>query len=276
MSCRRTAPLLEPFVDGELDPEKVIEVEQHIVECSVCTERVRLNHALRVSTRRAVRAAAPLSTEFEERIKAAFTAERERQAEALEAQRESRPKMLSWRGVVPLAAAAAVTLVWAANANDPERKAAKSLASYQAGPPESLEKIIQDLVDYHFRTGEPQVTEPALLRQMEPEVGVPVRLPSLLDYGARWEGASVVPVNNLRAASLRYHLGSHRVTVYVYNSSRIPIEGKLEQRLVRNQPVYVGTRRGLSIAAIQRRGVGYALTTDLSDRESAELVASLH
>jgi anti-sigma factor RsiW len=275
MSCRRMSPLLEPFVDGELEPEKVLEVEQHVAECRVCAERVRLNDALRASTRRAVRAAAPVSPEFQERILAAFSAERERQA-SHNSEHDNRAKMLSWRGIVPLAAAAAITLVWAAKANDPDRKAYKAGQAYQARHPQSLEQVIEDLVDYHLNTSTPQVTEPALLRQFEPEVGVPVRLPSLVDYGARWEGGSVIPVNNLRAASLRYHLGAHRVTVYVYNSSRVPIESSLEQRTVRNEPVYVGTRRGLSIAAIQRRGVGYALTTDLSDRESAELVASLH
>jgi anti-sigma factor RsiW len=274
MTCRRISPLLEPFVDGELEPERVLEVEQHIVECRICTERVRLNHALRTSTRRAVRAAAPVSSEFQERIFAAFAAERERQEE-LTAERDGRPKMLPWRSIVPLAAAAAATLVWAANANDSEKRAQKA-GVYQAGQPESVERVIEDLVDYHLRTPTPQVTEPALLRQLEPEVGVPLRLLSLKDYGGRWEGGSVVPVNNLRAASLRYYVGGHRVTVYVYNSSRVPLESKLEQRVVRNEPVYVGTRRGLSIAAIQRRGVGYALTTDLNDRESAELVAALH
>lgn len=270
------SPLLEPFVDGELEPEKMLEVEQHIVECRLCAERIRLSHAVRVSTRRAVRAAAPVSAEFEARILAAFAAERERQR-ALEEERTPRHRMLSWRSVLPLAAAAAVTLVWAANANDAERnKAAKFRSAYQAKQPESLERVIESLVDYHLETTAPEVTEPALLRQLEPEVGVPVRLPSLKNYGARWEGARIVPVNNLRAASLRYHLGGHRVTVYVYNSSRVPIETTLEQRVVRNEPVYVGTRRGLSIAAVQRRGVGYAITTDLNDRESAELVASLH
>ena len=99
MSCRRMSPLLEPFVDGELEPEKVLEVEQHVAECRVCAERVRLNDALRASTRRAVRAAAPVSVEFEQRILAAFSAERERQAAQQNTERDSRSKMLSWRGV---------------------------------------------------------------------------------------------------------------------------------------------------------------------------------
>jgi len=45
---------------------------------------------------------------------------------------------------------------------------------------------------------------------------------------------------------------------------------------VRNESVYVGNRRGVSIAATEHRGVGYAVATDLNDDESAELVAAVY
>jgi hypothetical protein len=46
----------------------------------------------------------------------------------------------------------------------------------------------------------------------------------------------------------------------------------LQQRLVRERPVYVGKRGGYSIAAAERSGIGYALATDLDDVASANLV----
>ena len=76
-------------------------------------------------------------------------------------------------------------------------------------------------------------------------------------------------------ASLRYNLSGHRVTVYVYDAARIPLRTKLKPRVVRNVPIYVGFRRGYSIAATENeRGVGYAVASDLDDSESAELVAA--
>ena len=69
-------------------------------------------------------------------------------------------------------------------------------------------------------------------------------------------------------------LGDHRITIYVYDSSQFPLRARLEPRVVGNVPVYVGTRRGYSIAATEHRGVGYALASDLPDPESAELVAA--
>jgi anti-sigma factor RsiW len=274
-TCRQIQPLLEAYGDEELAAEKSLEVEQHLVDCTTCGERLRLNHALHLSLRSAVRGAAPVMPSFEERIAAALRAESHRE-EAVDGvvEREAlHSRMLSWRSVVPVAAAAALTLVWAGSTN---KQQAQNENSTPYALSNNADQLLEELVDHHMNARGPQVTEPALLSQLEPEVGVPVTLPSLKAYGARWEGGSVVPVSNQHAASLRYTLGGRHVTLYVYNSSRVPIESRLKARTVRNEPVYVGTRRGVSIAATEHRGVGYALASDLNDDESAELVAAVY
>jgi len=273
-SCRQIAPLLEAFGDEELASDKLLEVEQHLVDCATCGERVRLNQALHVSVRSAVRGAAPVMPGFEDRIAAALRAEarREEAVDTVVEREAQHARMLSWRTVVPVAAAAALTLVWAGTTSKQQ--------SRNEGPVEArlntADQLLEELVDHHMNARGPSVTEPALLRQLEPEVGVPLNLPSLKAYGARWEGANVVPVSNLHAASLRYTVGGRQVTLYVYNSTRVPIESRLTARKVRNEPVYVGSRRGVSIAAAEHRGVGYALASDFNDDENAELVAAVY
>lgn len=274
--CRRVLPLLEAFADGELTADKILEVEQHLAECAVCGERVRFSNALHLSTRRVVHEAAVPSPAFVERLQAALDAEYEREAGRAEVEREARGKILPWRVIVPVAAAASFTLVWAASKPPvPSDGGYESAAIHNdvMGSPANVEQLVDQLVSYHAKASAPQVTQPTMVQELEPQVGVPVRLPSL--HGAQWEGASLVPVNNQRAASLRYNLGNHRVTVYVYDSNRFRLRATLEPRVVRNQPVYVGNRRGYSIAAREQRGLGYAVATDLDDRESAELVASI-
>ncbi|MES1174617.1 MAG: zf-HC2 domain-containing protein [Myxococcales bacterium] len=274
-TCRQIQPLLEAYGDEELAAEKSLEVEQHLVDCTTCGERLRLNHALHLSLRSAVRNAAPVMPSFEERIAAALRAESHRE-EAVDGavEREAQhSRMLTWRTVVPVAAAAALTLVWAGSTAKQQTQDRNSTSVAQL---DNADRLLEELVDHHMNARLPQVTEPTLLSQLEPEVGVPVTLPSLKAYGARWEGGSVVPVSNQHAASLRYTLGGRHVTLYVYNSSRVPIESRLKARTVRNEPVYVGTRRGVSIAATEHRGVGYALASDLNDDESAELVAAVY
>jgi anti-sigma factor RsiW len=274
--CRHFVPLLEPFRDGELSPAQVVEVEAHLVECERCAERVRLGEAMRTSLKEMVRADAPVTAAFEERIRLAMSAERERE-QRLDPANDAHVRMLSWRSIMPIAAAAAVVMVWAASANNRTTDVASGASRAAAlTTPASVEKLLEDLVTNHERSS-PQFTEQTLLPQLEPEVGVPVKLPNFKSFGARWEGVSVVPVSNQRAASLRYRLAGHKLTVYVYDASRVPVRSTLQQRLVRDEPVYVGSRHGVSIAATERsNGVGYAVATDLNKDESAELVASIY
>lgn len=282
--CRPFAALLDVYADGELSPEKAIEVDAHLAECGVCAERVELEQATRRSLRTAVRAAAVPSDAFRERIAASLRAERVRELEMTRQEAHARRGgMLSWSTILPMAAAAGAVLTFSAvtekTPSRPQTSATATEARASVTPDVlSPEQILDQFVDYHVNPGTPAITEPKLLRQLDPEVGVPVRFPELANYGARWEGGDVVrlPLRGLNAASLRFQLDGHRVTLYVYNSERVPIQRRLRERSTYREPVYVGYKRGYSIAATERRGVGYAVATDLSDLETAELVASLH
>jgi anti-sigma factor RsiW len=275
-TCRHFVPLLEPFRDGELSPSEVVDVETHLVECERCSERLRLAEAMRISLKEVVREGAQVPGAFEERIRLALAAERERE-ERRDPAHDAQVRMLSWRSIVPIAAAAAVVLAYAASANNRTTDVASSRASmYQSSTPASVEKLLEDLVSNHEHSS-PQYTEQTVLPQLESEVGVPVRLPNFKPFGASWEGLSVVPVSNQRAASLRYRIAGHRLTVYVYDAARVPVGSMLQQRVVRDEPVFVGSRHGVSIAATERKnGIGYAVATDLNKDESAELVASIY
>lgn len=269
-------------MDGELAPEKVLEVEQHLEECRHCVEHLKLGHALRGSVRRVVEKRSQRSSALMVQVQLAIDAARQRDLKARRRLDAERDRALSWRTILPVAAAAAVTLVWAANTNSERAELAQQTASKPAPKqaearmdPASGEELLEELVEHHVQN-RPEFTEPALLPQVESEVGVPVKIPNLRHYGARWEGGSVVPVSNQQAASLRYKLAGHRVTVYVYDPSRVPIEQRLQQRLVGDEPVYIGHRRGYSIGATEHRGIGYAMATDLNDDETAELVAAIY
>lgn len=287
-TARRIQPLVDPYIDGELPPEKAVEVEQAMLDSGEVAEQVRLSQALQRSTARVVKEHVP-SDDFRARLQARLQAERQREEELDAAPVGARA--LSWRFIVPMAAAAAATLVWAAQVNDENQadradaddvlasnasgRTAKAATSTNAAT--MVEQLMDELVSHHASPSEPEVTEPVLVQHFEPRVGVPVRAPKLQDYGARFVGGSVVPVRNSRAASFRYRLDKHRITVYVYDSKRVPVRAHLEPKVVRDVPVYLGERRGYSIAAVEKRGVGYAVATDLEPPETAELVvASMH
>ena len=285
--CRKIQPVVDAFVDGELSTDRVFETEEHLGGCHSCQERVSLTQALHVSTRRAVHDSAQVSSSFEQRVRAALAAERTREEGQQPRPQTERGKPLPWRTVVPVAAAAAMALAFAGK-TDGKRTLIhtdsdlpglqNSVVTANAGVADE-DQLIEELIRLHASSPTPDVTEATRMPELEREVGFPVRLqPELNRYGASWQGGSVVPVKNEPAASLYYHLDGHRFTVYVFDAERVPLQrtNVLKPRVVRDRPVFVGTRRGYSIAAIENRGVGYALATDLDTQESAELVASIH
>jgi len=273
VTCHAIVLLLEPFIDGELSPEKVLEVEQHLRGCTGCVERVRLSEALRGSLRRVVEPSSVPTDAFRARLASAIEAARQREWEARVLERQiEQSRMLSWRTILPVAAAAALTLVWAASANNDMQVSSNK---HQYARVDNVDDLIEGFVAHHV-SSPPEVMSSTLLPEFDRQVGVPVRVPSLTRYGANWEGVSVVPIRNQRAASFRYKIGSHKVTLYMYDSARFPIEKRLERRQVGDTAVYVGSRRGYSIGATDSRGVGYALASDLNDAETAELVAALY
>ncbi|HVU00627.1 MAG TPA: zf-HC2 domain-containing protein [Polyangiaceae bacterium] len=282
MSCRAIQALLDAYVDGELVAEQTLEVEEHLATCESCGERARFGAALKESTRKVVSADAVPSAGFESRLASALRAERERVLAPAARISSRAPARKRWAKVAPMLLAAASTfavVTWLNARADRERSVA-ALASVMppvhVAPVETPEQVLDELVDYHTAPPAPQITEPNLVPKLEPEVGVPVKLPLLKQYGASWEGGAVVPMQNQRAAIFRYRLSNHPVTVYVYDAHRVPLRGVLEPRVVHNQAVSVGERRGYSIAAREQRGVGYAIATDLNDDESAELVSTIY
>src|SRR5262245_51584433 len=279
MSCRRVATLTDAFLDGELPPDQMLEVEDHLGACESCRERTRFDANLQQSVHDAAMLDAAPSRDFDARLAGALRAERERLLEN-ESLRPASARR-KWTAIVPLALASAATLSFVSlfisrqrpeNTNNPIAPELKKPVEVASNPEQDLEEF----VSYHTSPPAPQITEPSMVPRLEPEVGVPVKLPSLKQYGARWEGGSVIPVHNNRAAIFRYEVSNHPVTVYVYDTRQVRLRGVLEPRVVHDKPVHVGVRHGYSIAAREQRGVGYAVATDLDDNESAELAATIY
>jgi anti-sigma factor (TIGR02949 family) len=186
MSCRQVVALLDAFLDGELPPEEVFDVEQHLSTCDACTERERFETALRGSVKRSAIADAVPSAGFEGRLAGALRAERERILELKSVAPPSRPRRTA---VLPLLLAAAATFGFVTWLNrhvggDPVLVAepiASQSGSLSRVPAAQMnpEQVLEELVDYHAAPPEPQITEPGQVLKLQPEVGVPVRLPAL-------------------------------------------------------------------------------------------------
>jgi anti-sigma factor RsiW len=296
-ACKAMGLLLGAHLDGQLDPVKTLEVEDHVAACEVCRERLALDRALRGSLKKAVKMAAP--DDVRARMLAAMAGESARQTARVdgndthEATGESaldasagrvstpgqRPSMLRhWRTMLPLASAAALVMAWGAAGKQP----------VVHGMPDTMvpaglsDDLLRDFVAQHSRPVPPEQQDPKQVRQFERYVGVPVHVPQFTQQNgphAKFVGGRLVPVHGgERAAMLQYEMQQgnsvQRVTVFVYDPRKIQVGGpQLAARAVGTAEVRVGQTDGYSVAVTQHGGVGYTIASDLDPESSANLVA---
>lgn len=280
-TCKNYRHLIGAYVDGELEPSRVLELDEHVAACEACRERIQLDRAIRGSLKRVMRKeVAPDG--LRARVAAAMAAEQARgdkRAEAAETLRLQKSSL--WRTMVPLASAAALALVWGAATRGP-------LSGGRSSKDESVragvgggDDLIQELVAEHSRPLPPERTDPKDVRAFEQYVGVPVRPASFeRRTGAKLVGGRMLPLHQERAAMLQYDVPSgngvemRRVSVLVYDPRRIQVnDGELAPRAVGTAQVRVGRANGYAVAVTQRSGVGYALASDMDTERAVQLAA---
>lgn len=280
--CSLFARLIEPYIDGELDPGHAADMEAHVVDCGLCSERVSLARATRQSLKRTATRRAPDA--LRARMAATIADEKRRAASAPKAPAHdfTTPKPIALRYVAALAAAAGVVFAIGISRNRQATAEAPNVLREERSGDEvtaaGVDTLLDDLVALHKHPLPPETTNLEELGRFDPLVGVPVRRPAFQPFGGHFNGARVHAMRDRRAALLQYTVeGEHRVTVYVFDPRAVPMmrATSLTPRVVRERPIYVGKRGGYSIAAAERSGVGYALATDLDDDESTRLVLAV-
>src|SRR5207247_10826982 len=105
---REHVRFLDAYLDGELEPAQLLDIEAHVTSCAHCRERVELDRATRASLKKAVKARGPEA--LRARALAAMTAEKAR-GDARE-QGSAANQGSAWRTMLPLASAAALALAF--------------------------------------------------------------------------------------------------------------------------------------------------------------------
>jgi len=267
--CSDYCSLLGPFGDGELEPSKMIEVEEHVEHCEGCRERVLLDEATRHSIKRMTKQAVPEG--LRARVSAAMLAEQARTDARADAVHRS-SNGLGWRAMVPLATAAAFALAWGAMSRGPIARTTAS-NNVRAGFGDDL---LSELVAEHSSPLPPDRTDPNKVGELGQYVGVPVRASTLHQQNARFVGGRVLPVHQERAAMLQYEIhegnATRRVSVFVFDPRRIQVnDTDLTPQPVGTAQVRVGHQSGYSVPVTKREGVGYALASDMDDEKTAAL-----
>lgn len=303
----------ETYLDGELSPEHTLDYEDHLSGCCCCQGKLKFEQALRFSMRRTARIATHPSQGFEARLRTAMAAERAQEPCASALTEASRSvaraalqhptqvaplphRPLTWRTIAPLSVAAAAALVFAALRNESTDSMASEVraGSASVGAKDTVQTVQEFLdqlaADTEHNHDVSAASAPAPVEEGEPVIFASAPPPSVIHLtpdrrwrtpqelerlGAIWEGIRYRTLaSHDRVPSIQYRVGGHRVLLWAYDSQRVPLRVALEPRVALNHPVFVGSRHGLAIAAVERNGHGFAATTDLSQSEAAELVVT--
>ncbi len=283
-ACKNYRHLLGAHVDGELEPSRVLEVDEHLAACEPCRERVALDRAVRGSLKRAAREASVAPAGLRARVAAAMAAEHARgvkRAEADDSEATRLSRSTTWRTLVPLASAAALALVWGAATRGPITGGRSTAETNVRAGMGGGDDLIEELVAEHSRPLPPERTDPKDVRAFEQYVGVPVRPASFEKRtGARLVGGRMLPLHQERAAMLQYEVPAERgemrrVSVLVFDPRRIQVnDGELAPRAVGSAQVRAGHANGYTVAVTERAGVGYALASDMDTDRAVQLVAA--
>jgi anti-sigma factor RsiW len=266
-ACKTIGLFVGAQLDGQLDPVKTLEVEEHLAACETCAERLTLQRAIRGSLKKTVKTTAP--DDVKARMLAAMAGETARVEQRDEpAPSKKPPTMLRhWRTMLPLASAAALALAWGAASNQPIPNVTSDVMRAGFGN----DDLLKDFVNAHSKAYPPESTD---TRQLSRYVGVPVRAPHI--ENAKFVGSRLYTVHGGEAAAmLQYELrDGQRMTLFVYNPQSVRIApSNLAPRTVGTAQLPAGRMNGYSVVVTQHDGVGYAAASDLDPDQSAKLVS---
>ncbi len=258
--CARTLPQIGHWLDGALEPSRLIELEEHVATCERCRERSALERATRASMKNAVAQKAPDA--LRARLAAAMAAEAAKSAAHKKDIAGRRPKW--WLAAVPVAAAAAAILVYT------ERERSR----WSAAIPED---VLSDFVSEHSHPLPPERTDARGVRDFEQYVGVPIR-PMNVRGGAKFIGGRVLPMHKERAAMLQYEVGqgadTRRLSVMVFDPRKIQVQSSdLAPRSVGTAEVRIGRNHGYAVTVAENEGIGYVVASDMDPDRQVELVS---
>lgn len=259
IDCRFVDRHVGTFVDGELDPVTMIDLERHVDACARCQERLAFEHRSRAIVRSSLGdVAAPES--FRQRMAEALA------NEPMPLPSSDGPRIRFASG----AAVAAAAMLFVAGSLRSDVSATTASAS-------TVRPMLEDVVRLHSSALPVDVS--ATAAQSVPsffrgKVEFPVR-PAVFEHrqDVRFVGARYAQLHARNAVALYYDVGGSRVTVVVYEAPELPREGVRRVRLGQREIIYDDVH-GYAVPVRSQGHLHYAFTGDLDRRAMLELAAS--
>jgi anti-sigma factor RsiW len=248
MNCQEAKPLLHPYVDGELDVVRHVEMESHIKDCPACAEREQSLRSLRVALSAPslyYRAPAALRARLE-------AGAQPMPAETPPAEPRNRPMSRVVRAAVlsALAAAAASILFMAFRDRQlaDDRLVAQVVASH-----------IRSLQANHLMDKE-STDQHTVKPWFQGKLDFSPQVPDFASKGFALAGGRLDYLADREVAALIYKCRAHIINVFVW-----PAAGD-------DTAVRAFSRQGYHLRHWRRGGINSWVISDVNDRDLDEFV----
>jgi len=271
MDCRLVRRHLSAYVDGELEPTAMLELEEHLTCCAGCGLQWRFVGALKLEVRKQfVPARAP--TYLRARVQSALL--------SVPQDVEEQPTSHVWWTIVSVAAS--VLLVTGALVGT-DRGSPGSVYAASSNPLD----VVREVVDRHKDRLPVEISTPVPEKAtswFRDKVGFRVRSVEFSEPQVHFEGARMSQVGNNQAAKLYYRVGDSQLTLVMFKPSPSLEEMLRSDSLLENagvkrvrmsgREVPYRTLQGYTVPFVQDNGIVYAFTGDLDQRMLLQLVAT--
>ena len=243
MDCTNTQTLLDTYLDGELDPVRNLEIEEHLHGCGRCSQ----SYSDRQLIRRGLKTESlyfKAPTDLQRRIQRSVR-------QAAKAEMPSRWWSLSWITIsAPMAAAALVVLL---------------LVPYFAGP-SSDELLTQEVVASHIRSlmvnhlaDVPSTDEHTVKPWFDGKLDFSPPVSDLANQGFPLIGGRLDYLNNRPVAALVYQRDKHVINVFVWPSDKSARSG-----------APIETQQGYHLIHWTMSGMNFWAVSDLEQNQLAK------
>lgn len=313
VTCHTSLLRLDAYVDGELAPDSMVAVDCHLVQCRICLTRVLFERAFRAGIRNATRSDQTPTNALIRRIREAIIVARAPRASSSfgatccaggtrRTGEEGRPtndrsisppfpiSVATWFGtplpwhwssrhlILPVVAIILIVLIWVSDEKPVALVAPTAFSDVRLS---QLDSTLDFMMAHHTHTTFQSAYGSPVQLSVETSLMRPFSLPPMYDVQSlrvqqRQLGVSALSAwpTALLGQSAHYNINGHQVTFFMYRAQAAPLRARLAGRIVDGHVVYVGDRRGYSIATIETGPVGCAVTSDLSSAQNASIIVS--
>jgi hypothetical protein len=265
MDCRIVQKHLSPYVDGELEPSRMLEVEQHLGACSDCaSEQLFLGAVKRELRLQLVVPPAPVML-------------RARVVRALSDvpmpltidSGEARPASHVWWTMGAVAASLVLVLGSTVGTDRP-------YAAARLGNPLD---VVREVVDRHKDRLPAEISTPVpeqATSWFRDKMGFRVGTVEFAEPKVHFRGARMSQVGSYQAARLYYSVGDSQLTLVMFKLASqhdLDLPG-LQRAHMSGREVPYRTLQGYTVPILQDNGIVYAFTGDLDQGNLLRLVAT--